>query len=177
MASGIAGINLQGNPANCRGYSPVCAATADQLAAGSLRPQPEWYALLLTKALLGDRPVHASTKQRRPNVDAVAFLSPRRRLNVVIVDEEPPGSRPLSVDLRPGSRFGAATVLPLTAASPSASEGVLLGGRAVGPTGSWRAPSGRQRYPNRGGVISLPASPDSAVLVTVAPRGAKVQGP
>jgi hypothetical protein len=57
MSAGLAGINLQGNPANCFGYSPVCAATAANLAGGLLHPQPLWYALLLTRNLAGDRPV------------------------------------------------------------------------------------------------------------------------
>ncbi len=61
MSMGVEGINLQGNPANCAGYTPVCAPTAEGLAAGALDAQPEWYALLLAKALIGDRPLPAST--------------------------------------------------------------------------------------------------------------------
>jgi hypothetical protein len=57
MAAGVAGINLQGNPANCAGYTPLCAPTAAALAAGGLRAQPEWYALLLSRSLVGDRPL------------------------------------------------------------------------------------------------------------------------
>jgi hypothetical protein len=173
MASGIAGINLQGNPANCRGYSPVCAATTRRLAAGALGAQPEWYALLLTRALAGDRPARTSATSSRPNVDVMAFLDPHRRLRVVIVDDEPPGTGPLSVHLRVGPRFGAARSLPLAGPSAGATTGVRLGGRAVAPTGSWGARAQRRRYPNRGGVISLAASPDSAMLVTVAPRSGR----
>jgi hypothetical protein len=169
MASGVAGINLQGNPGNCRGYSPVCAATRGRLAAGALGAQPEWYALLLTKALIGARPVRTSATSSRPNVDVVALLGPQRRLRVVIVDDEPPGTGPLRVDLRVGPHFGAARSLPLTARSARATKGVLLGGRAVAPRGSWGTRGQPRRYPNRGGVISLDAAPDSAMLVTVAP--------
>jgi hypothetical protein len=175
MASGIAGLNLQGNPANCRGYSPVCAATTRRLATGTLGAQPEWYALLLTRALVGDRPVRTSAKRSRPNVDLTSFLDRRLGLRIVIVDDEPPGAGPLSVDLRVGSRFGAARSLPLTAPSPGATTGVLLGGRAVARTGSWVDRAQRQRYPNRGGVISLAVSPDSAMLVTVARRSARAR--
>ena len=32
MAAGVSGINFQGNPANCLGYSPVCAADPRGLA-------------------------------------------------------------------------------------------------------------------------------------------------
>jgi hypothetical protein len=173
MASGLAGINLQGNPGNCRGYSPVCATTARRLAAGALGAQPEWYALLLTKALIGARPLRISATSSRPNVDVIALLGPHRRLRVVIVDDEPPGTGPLSVELRVGSRFGAARSLPLTAPSPRATKGVLLGGRAVAPPGSWGARAQRWRYPNRGGVISVAAAPDSAVLVTARPTSGR----
>jgi hypothetical protein len=173
MASGLAGINLQGNPGNCRGYSPVCAATTRRLAAGAVGAQPEWYALLLTKALIGARPLRMSATSSRPNVDVMALLGPHRRLRVVIVDDQPPGTGPLSVELRVGSRFGAARSLPLTAASPRATKGVLLGGRAVAPAGSWGARARPRRYPNRDGVISLAVAPDSAMLVTVTPPGGR----
>ena len=47
MTVGIAaGINLEGNPARCTGYSVVCASSPARLAAGQLQAQPEWYALL-----------------------------------------------------------------------------------------------------------------------------------
>jgi hypothetical protein len=57
MAVGVAGINLQGNPTNCVGYTPLCAPNPKALAEGNLRAQPEWYALLLTRSLVGDRPL------------------------------------------------------------------------------------------------------------------------
>ena len=57
MAAGTAGINLQGNPTNCVGYTPLCAPDPAALASGSLRAQPDWYALLLTSSLVGDRPL------------------------------------------------------------------------------------------------------------------------
>jgi hypothetical protein len=37
MAAGAAGINLQGNPTNCTGYTPLCAPDPAALASGSLR--------------------------------------------------------------------------------------------------------------------------------------------
>lgn len=57
MAAGATGVNLQGNPVNCAGYTPLCAPDPAALAAGRLRAQPEWYALLLTRSLVGDRPL------------------------------------------------------------------------------------------------------------------------
>ena len=71
MSMDVSGINLQGNPANCGGYTPVCAPTAEALAAGALGAQPEWYALLLARALIGDRPL--------PVEDQLARAAPTSR--------------------------------------------------------------------------------------------------
>ena len=38
MQTGLSGINLEGNPGNCQGYTPVCASTPEALARGSSRP-------------------------------------------------------------------------------------------------------------------------------------------
>ncbi|HWX95397.1 MAG TPA: hypothetical protein VNZ01_00980, partial [Solirubrobacteraceae bacterium] len=56
MAKGLAGVNFEGNPAYCLGYSPVCAGSPERLAAGVLRAQPVWYALLVGRKLVGARP-------------------------------------------------------------------------------------------------------------------------
>jgi hypothetical protein len=167
MAAGVAGINLQGNPANCRGYTPVCAPTPSQLVDGAVIAQPEWYALMLTRALIGDRPVGVRAASRRPNLDVIAFIRPDGGLHVVIVDDNPAGAGPASVSLRVGARFGAAAVLRLSAPFPAASAGVRLG-RPVGTGGRRRVPDTR-RVPNRAGVLTLTVSPDSAVLLTLAP--------
>ncbi len=171
MAAGAAGINLQGSLANCRGYSPVCAPTPQRLAQGELRAQPEWYALLLSKELVGDRPVRAVTSPSRANVDVIAFLSAQGVLHVVVVDDDPSGARAAVVRLRVGSSFGAGSLLPLTAPSLAATAGVRLGGRAVDAGGGWHPQPRLERSRNRAGVITLDISPSSAMLVTVAARG------
>jgi hypothetical protein len=66
MAAGVAGINLEGNPANCTGYTPLCAPDPSALAQGALRAQPEWYALLLTKSLVGKRPLPTTISTAGP---------------------------------------------------------------------------------------------------------------
>jgi hypothetical protein len=166
MVAGVVGINFQGNPANCRGYTPVCAPSTQRLAAGALIAQPEWYALLLSKGLPGDRPVRATAAASRANVDVIALLSAQGKLHVVIVDDDPPGATHVAVKLHVGRGFGAATVLALTAPSPTATTGVRLGGKTVGGDGRWRAPARLEHRPNRAGVITLDVSPDSAMLVT-----------
>jgi len=167
MASGAAGINLQGNPANCLGYTPVCAPTPDALAAGRLRAQPDWYSLLLTSSLIGCRPLPSTVASgASPNVLIAPFACPGHALRVVLVDDEPPGSPVLTVRLAVGGSRRVAGVLRLTGPSQTATAGVLLGGRAVSARGAWR-PAAGGRVIVRSGIaaVKLPAS--SAALVSV----------
>ncbi len=168
MAAGAAGINLQGNPANCHGYTPVCAATAQRLADGALTAQPEWYALLLSKELVGDRPVRTVASRSPADIDVVALLSDRGDVHVVIVDDDPAGAKHVSIKLHVGRLTGAATILSLTAPSLAATAGVRLGGRAVEGDGRLSPPARLQSRPDRAGAITLDVSPGSAMLVTVA---------
>jgi hypothetical protein len=174
MTAGAAGINLQGNPANCLGYSPVCAAGAATLARGALTPQPVWYALLLTSTLVGDRPLPttvapAQQQPQQPNIAVRTLRAPDGSLRFVIVEEDPPGSPPVAVNLHVGGGFDSATVLSLRAPSPEATSGVTLGGRAVAADGSFARPAGEGPLPASGGVITVTLAPSSAALVTASP--------
>jgi hypothetical protein len=168
MAAGASGINLQGNPANCRGYSPLCAPTPARLAAGALSAQPEWYALLLTSALVGGRPLRtAVTSPQEQNVSVTALRGAGRMLQLVIVDGEPAGSSPAALSVHVGRSYRTSSVLALSAPAPDAVGGVRLGGRAVASDGSWRAPARPAQLPVRRGVLALTVAPASAALVTV----------
>lgn len=170
MAAGATGINFQGNPANCGGYTPVCAHTPADLTEGVLNAQPEWYALLLAKALLGAKPLRTSVRApRQLNVTTTALLGHDGRLRVVVVDDEPPGTARALVRVHVGKSFRAATVLTLSAPSPAATAGVMLGGRAVALDGSWHGPAKLPHIPVRDGVIAVTVAPASAVLLTTTP--------
>jgi hypothetical protein len=171
MAAGVSGINLQGNPANCLGYSPICATTPGRLARGLLQAQPVWYSLLLGRALIGDRPLATSASSPlHPNLSVRTLLAPDGSLRFVIVDADPPGGAPVSVSLRVGRRHPAATMLALSAASPEATSGVTLGGRSVASDGTWAPPSRPGSIPALAGVVTVTIPPASAALVTVAPH-------
>lgn len=168
MVAGLAGINLQGNPSNCNGYTPLCAPSAQALASGALSAQPEWYSLLMSRALLGDRPVRAILSPSSANVDVLALVGEKGVLHLLIVDDEPLAAGHVLVHLRLGPRFRRATDLRLTAPSPAASFGVRLGGRLVKGNGTWRAPIQTDR-PIRSGTIAIDVAPASATLVTATP--------
>ncbi len=167
MTAGAVGINFQGNPANCGGYSPLCAHTPVNLTAGILSAQPEWYALLLAKSLVGTRPLPSSLiPPRRANVTAAGFLGHDGELRLVVVDDEPPGSGEAAVSVHVGRAFPAATVLALSAPSLAATAGVRLGDQAVARDGSWRGPRRITQIPVRNGVIMLAVPSASAELLT-----------
>jgi hypothetical protein len=177
MAAGAAGINLEGSPASCTGYSPLCAPDPPALARGTLHAQPEWYALLLTSSLVGDRPLPTTfsvegSPEVSPNLVAASFLAPDHAVKVVLVDDEPPGTGPMALSLNLGGPMGAASVVRLTASSQSATDGVLLGSRAVAGNGSWSNPTTTQAAAVPSGVLPVTLAPSSAALVTVSPRTA-----
>jgi hypothetical protein len=172
MAAGASGINFEGNPANCFGYTAVCAPNAARLASGGLNAQPLWYALLMTRDLVGDRPIAVALRERRPaNLAVSAFVARNGSLELVLVDDEPPGSAPATVRVQVGRRFGAASVLALTGPRQEATSGVTLGGRTVRAGGAWSEPSNLPRVPVRGGSVPLTLTPSSAQLVTLTRAG------
>jgi hypothetical protein len=170
MAAGAAGINLQGNPANCAGYTPLCTPDPTAVAEGALSAEPEWYALLLTSSLVGYRPLPTTiSAASSPNLVAASFSGSGHSLKVVLVDDEPPGASPLALALDVGAGMGAAHILRLTAPSQSATAGALLAGRAVAADGSWHAPIQTESIATRADMLALELTPDSAALVTVSP--------
>ncbi len=171
MTMGVAGVNLEGNPVNCGGYTPLCAPSPEALASGALEAQPEWYALLLLAHLIGDRPVALSVDSPdHANVVVSAFVAPDGTLRVVFVNDDPPGDQNVRLRLRAGAAYRGATILALTAPAPAAPSGVTLGGRGVTPNGSWTAMPRLPRARNRRGIITVAIAPSSAVLLTIDPK-------
>ncbi len=171
MAAGAVGINLQGAPANCAGYSPVCATSPANLAGGALQAQPEWYALLLTSSLIGDRPLHTRiVAPEKPNLAVSALRASEGALKFVITEDDPAGSAGVALRLHVGRGLRSASVLELSAPAPNSRSGVRLGGRAVAPNGSWSPPQHLRRLAVHGGMVALTLPAARAVLVTVSPH-------
>jgi hypothetical protein len=172
MTLGIAGINFHGHLANPSGYAPLAALTPDALRAGQLTAQPEWYAMLLAKQLLGDRPLGAARRPGGLDVTAHAFLSAGGRLHLVVVDDEPSGAPQLRVRVPVGRAFGSGVALRLTAPSLDATSGVALGGSGVQAHGGWGPSGALPIVPVRGGSATFTVDPGSAVLVSLPPLAA-----
>jgi hypothetical protein len=168
MAAGAAGINLEGNPTNCGGYTPLCAPDAADARAGRLQAEPEWYALLLTRSLVGYRPLPTTiTSTSTPNLVAAAFAGADGALKLVLADDEAPGAAPLALRVPVGAGLGAARVLTLTGPAQNATSGVLLAGRGVPASGVWPEPKQAHTIATQAGVLTMTLAPSSAAIVTL----------
>jgi len=134
----------------------------------SLRPNPEWYALLLTHALQGAR-VLPTAVSPGSDLTAQAFLRPNGTVELLLVNFRPHGSRPLRVALTIHGRAASATILRLTAPSTGATTGVQLGGEEVAASGTWHPKLPLPAVSDRGGTLSLSMPAGSAALVTIPP--------
>jgi hypothetical protein len=165
MQLGISGVNFHDLPASCAGYSPLCARSADALAAGRLTAAPEWYGLLFTRSLVGDRPLATALTGSSGGVTATAFGG-AGEVRVVLVDTDPGGAaRPLRIAAGPGWRT--ATVLDLSAPSLSAAGGVTIGGHGVNADGELLGPLRRDVVHSVHGGFALSLAPAGAALVTL----------
>jgi hypothetical protein len=170
MASGAVGVNMHGNPTNCAGYSPVCAAGRNELSTGQLVAQPEWYALLIARELIGARPLPTAVRVRPQgaNVQVSGFAMPNGSLRFVVLDYDPLGGRGVVVRLKVGSAFAGASTLALSGQSLAAKAGTELGESEVAADGSWKALQ-TPASAVRDGVASVSLAPASGALVTVLP--------
>jgi hypothetical protein len=165
MASGVAGVNLHGDLANCRGYTPLCEPTKKDMAGGQLQAQPVWYSPLLTKALVGDRVLRSTVMPSQGKLDVWMLMKSRRQVHAVVVNH--PGSKAVAVSFRIGRRFHSATILSLAAPQLSEREAITLGGMRVGADGKWNTPDNLPYSLNRRGKISVTIAPSSAALITL----------
>jgi hypothetical protein len=172
MRAGLAGVNLMDRIERLvdppkGAYSPLAVSTPRARQAGAMTIYPEWYALLLVRQLLGERPARVSVASGAAQLTAAAFAGPGRRLDVVLDDFDPPGSPPLRVKLGGAASVADGGILRLQAPSPRATRGVTLGGRAVSASGSWAPPPTLPRVYRRGRLVELEMQPTSAALVTL----------
>ncbi|HUH80401.1 MAG TPA: glycosyl hydrolase family 79 C-terminal domain-containing protein [Solirubrobacteraceae bacterium] len=134
----------------------------------SLRPNPEWYGLLLTHALQGTRVLPTSVSSRS-DLSAQAFLRPDGAIELLLVNFYPRGSRPVRTALTVHGRSANGTILRLTAPSTLATTGVKLGGEEVSASGRWHPQLPLPALRDRGGSLSLSMPARSAALVTIPP--------
>ncbi len=169
MRSGIVGINFHDLIGEPESYSPLAAADPVRLVAGALHANPEWYALLLARRLLGDRPVATSVAGGDRTLTAAAFASSSGNVHIVLVNFQPTGAAQRVVRLRLPRPFRAGPILRLSAPGLGAKTGVTLGGRAVAANGDWQAAAALPRVSGPPGSLVLNMAAGSAALVTLYP--------
>jgi len=167
MAAGTVGINLHGNPNNCSGYTPFCAPDPSAAERGELRARPDWYALLLTRSLVGYRPVPTPVSTAgQPDLAATGFTGRHGAIKLLLSDDDPPDATSLSVHVSVGAGMGTGTIERLTGPAPAAETGVRLTGKTVANNGGW-IPGRLQRAPAVGGIVTVAMQPSSAAVLTV----------
>ncbi len=171
MASGVAGLNFHDLISEPDSYSPLAAGDSSDLASGALHANPEWYALLLARHLLGDRPVSARLASGSRDLTAAAFESPSGSVHIVLVNFAGSSPRPLVVHLRLSRRFAAGPILRLAAPSLRARAHVSLGAGGVSSAGTWVHGRPLPRVSGKPGALELEMAASSAALVTLYPRG------
>ena len=167
MASQVQGMNFHGLLTDPEGYGPLVFTSSLARRSGRLSANPEFYALLLTRSLIGDRALRGRLAPAGLDGGVQPFLAPGGGLDVLAVNEAPAGTAPVRLRLPLPDGFRAATIWRLTASGSSARFGVRLAGRSVPPDGTFTAAPAPLGSSARGRrlAVSLPA--DSAALVTL----------
>lgn len=185
---GVSGLNFHGGLGACNAggtlvapwYSPLCT-----LADGQLGARPEYYALLLLRALEGCAFLEARYRTSH-NVSVYALRAPDGTQRIVIDDEDVPAARsaggragmpsgsaptgrapgPVNVVVQTDPSYNHGSVIRLSAPSVSAKRGVRLGGQALRPDGSF---PGTVPTPIAGGAghFAVRISAGSAALVVL----------
>jgi hypothetical protein len=122
-------------------YTPLCAPTAADAAAGDLAAQPEYYGLAAVRQI-GAGSFLDVTNPDSANVHAYAIRHSNGTLTVVLDDFQDPssnGASSLQLDLPASYASGEETAL--TASGLSATTGITLGGQTVQPDGDLPAPT------------------------------------
>jgi hypothetical protein len=170
---GAAGDYMHGTVVQCNTaqplfmyYTPLCAPTAADAAAGDLAAQPEYYGL----AALRDVGTGSFLNLSNPvwaDVRAYAVKHSNGTMTVVLDDVDDPsttGSTTVQLDL--GASYGWASQVDLTASGGlSATSGITLGGQSVQSDGTLPAPN-PAGFDVGGDTVTLTVPAGSAEILT-----------
>ena len=171
---GVSGLNFHGTIGRCgvpeqdkrvRFYTPLCAATGADLAAGMLTPQPVFYGLLLVH-LLGPGRFLTATVSTSNNITSYAVRGSDGKTRVVVVDKDPVSATPVTVLVHLGTGT-VGSVLHLTGSSLTSATGIAIQGATVARDGTF-TPGNAGHITGRNGDFTVTMQPGSAALVTVA---------
>jgi hypothetical protein len=146
---GVAGDYMHGTVVQCDSaqplfmyYTPLCAPTAADAAAGDLAAQPEYYGLAAVRAV-GTGAFLNLSNPVWADVRAYAVQHSDGAMSVVLDDVDNPSTTgPTTVQLDLGASYGWASQVDLSASGGlTATSGITLGGQAVQASGALPAPN------------------------------------
>jgi hypothetical protein len=172
--SGLSGFYLHSAIARCgaakplyKAYTPFCAATDADAAAGRLRVRPVYYSALLMR-MLGTGNFAPVTNSDLSRLRAYAVRNGTRLRLVLVNVTDPASNGPLTTTVHLGASFSQATQIALTAPSLQTQSGITLGGHFVGRDGTYAGAESTPITVNGSDLtLSLPAG--SATLITLTP--------
>jgi hypothetical protein len=167
---GLKGFYLHSAVARCgaakplyKAYTPFCAATDADAAAGNLRVRPVYYSSLLLQQL-GTATFTSLTNSDLSRLRAYA-LRGGTQLKLVLVNVT---TAALGTTVHMGQTYTSGNTVALTAPSLTSQAGILLGGRFVGKDGTFAGPVPTPLTVNGSSLtLNLPAA--SATVVTLNP--------
>ncbi|MBV9022681.1 MAG: hypothetical protein JO362_02470 [Streptomycetaceae bacterium] len=172
---GVAGDYLHGTVVQCGSakplymyYTPLCAPTAADAAAGRLAAQPEYYGLAAVH-LIGtgdflqvDNPAWATMR-------AFALRHTDGTMTVALINvQDPAHSGPTTLRLGLGASFAAGRKVELTAGSLSATTGITLGGQTVSADGHLALPRSTP-FQVGGNTLTISVPAGTAEILTLTP--------
>jgi hypothetical protein len=167
---GLAGFYLHSAIARCgapkplyKAYTPFCAPTDADAAAGNLRVRPVYYSSLLVHSL-GTGAFAKVTNGDLTRLRAYALRS-GTQLKLVMVNVT---TSALSTSVQLGQRYTSGNTVALTAPSMSSQTGILFGGHFVGKNGTFAGVAPTTLAVSGSSLtLNLPAA--SAMVVTLNP--------
>jgi hypothetical protein len=150
-----------------KAYTPFCAATDADAAAGLLRARPGYYAPLLLQQL-GTGRFATVTNGDLTHLRAYALRSGTTLKLVLVNITDPASNGPMSTTLQLDTAYHSGSQFQLTAPGLAATSGILLGGHFVGKGGTYAGPDSTPVTVNGNTLtVSLPAG--SATVLTLQP--------
>jgi hypothetical protein len=146
-------------------YTPICAATEQNLSTKIFTAMPEYYGLYMATRMGSGRflPVTVSADQ---NITAYAVRGDDGRLRIAVIDKDATSAAPVPISVNVGGTARDASVLRLTGRSLDSADGVTVQGRAVDRAGRLD-PGPAGQVPVHHGTVRLTMASGSALVLTL----------
>ena len=174
---GAAGYYMHGTVTQCYGtssfpyYTPLCAATAADAAAGNLSAQPEYYGLAAVHAV-GTGSFLQVSNSASATVRAYAIQHADKSVTVVLDNVADPASNgATTVQVNLPQTFASASRFDLSSSSLSTQSGITLGGQTMHSDGTLPAPTTTSSTVGASTFSAAVPAGDAALITFAGPSG------